>query len=494
MQWLRVALAFMLILAPVPAVCLMPPSASGQGYVTVTSQITTTGFYTYPVATIYENRTVSRYVSPPGNFTLNVCGKGAYNNNKFNGIEGQSFHIEWKASGGIPLDLYITTVFPGVDNSGCWDFLQPSGAALKYVLYHRVSSSGSVDWAAPSTGVFVAWIFNFSVNTVKGSWSIVTTVMATVSSTSYATASTTKLANLTVTTTVAQLVFPFGNVVLLGVIVAVALIAFALVVARRRKSSIAVVKQEEQLAPVQKPAGATVVSQPVTQTQAVQPQPIVSTGYADLDGALEGGIPEKFSVVIVSPSFDERDLLLRRVVQSALSSGRLAILVSNDMGRTEDMTSRYPKGFYALSPQADKISHQGPNLLKIPNIENLSEASISLGITLKDVVTKEKAIKPIMILDLLSDLLLRYRSITTRRWLTDFVGKRKAEGFTIIATLNPLTTTKEEAQSIIDFFDGVIEIFEKPIAERTRRFLMIRKMYGQRYSESEMLMDKDKLF
>jgi hypothetical protein len=74
------------------------------------------------------------------------------------------------------------------------------------------------------------------------------------------------------------------------------------------------------------------------------------------------------------------------------------------------------------------------------------------------------------------------------------VGKRKAEGFTIIATLNPLATTKEEAQSIIDFFDGVIEIFEKPLMERSRRFLMIRKMYGQRYSEDEVLMDKDKLF
>jgi len=50
-----------------------------------------------------------------------------------------------------------------------------------------------------------------------------------------------------------------------------------------------------------------------------------------------------------------------------------------------------------------------------------------------------------------------------------------------------------QTQSIIDF-DGVIEIFEKPITERARRFLMIKKMYGQRYSEDEMLMEKNKLF
>jgi len=32
------------------------------------------------------------------------------------------------------------------------------------------------------------------------------------------------------------------------------------------------------------------------------------------------------------------------------------------------------------------------------------------------------------------------------------------------------------------------------VMERSRRFLIIKKMYGRRYSESEVLMDKDKLF
>jgi KaiC/GvpD/RAD55 family RecA-like ATPase len=133
-------------------------------------------------------------------------------------------------------------------------------------------------------------------------------------------------------------------------------------------------------------------------------------------------------------------------------------------------------------------------LIKIPPIENLSDATLSVNLALRDIVKKESKSNPLIIIDILSDLLLRYKSVTTRRWLSDFVGKRKAEGFTILATLNPLTATKEETQNIIDFFDGVIEIFEKPVMERSRRFLIIKKMYGRRYSDSEMLMDKDKLF
>jgi len=37
---------------------------------------------------------------------------------------------------------------------------------------------------------------------------------------------------------------------------------------------------------------------------------------------------------------------------------------------------------------------------------------------------------------------------------------------------------KEDVQAIVGVFDGVIEFFEKELQERTRRFQVIRKMYG----------------
>jgi KaiC/GvpD/RAD55 family RecA-like ATPase len=64
----------------------------------------------------------------------------------------------------------------------------------------------------------------------------------------------------------------------------------------------------------------------------------------------------------------------------------------------------------------------------------------------------------------------------------------------VLAFLNPLVASKQETQTVIDLFDGVIEIYEKELRERSRRFLVIKKMYGQEYSESELMLDKDKLF
>lgn len=510
MHWCRFAFALLLILALLPALSVIPRNVSGQGYVTSTTQATTTVLYTYAATTSYFTETTSSYAFGPVDFTLNICGFGAYQKTEFSAIAAQSFHVDWTSPATFPLDFYITTVFAGADNVGCnSDHTAPTFPWEQHPqLYHQTSAAGQGDWVAPKAGQFIAWIFNFGPQPVSGTWSIQAVATMLVASYGYATESTTatKLLILTTTiprtTTIPQAALPFGNLGLPLAVAAVAIIAGVLVVARKRKPSPAAKLKEEhpratlkEEAPpvIQVPRKDTVLSQPIVPAKIVQAPTIVSTGYADLDKALGGGIPEKFGVVIVSPSYDERDLLLRKVVNSALSSGKLAILLSNDIGRTEDLTSRYPNGFYAFSPQADRISH-GPNLLKIPSLENLSDANISLSLALKDVIAKEKATKRIMIIDILSDLLLRHKSVMTRRWLTDFVGKRKAEGFTIIATLNPLTTTKEETQSIIDFFDGVIEIFEKSLTERTRRFLIIRKMYGQRYSESEVLMDKDKLF
>ncbi len=86
------------------------------------------------------------------------------------------------------------------------------------------------------------------------------------------------------------------------------------------------------------------------------------------------------------------------------------------------------------------------------------------------------------------------KSLGTRKWLSDFFAKRKAQGFTVFASLNQLIAPREETQTIVDMFDGIMEIYDKETTERPRQFLTIRRMYGRKYSERELMLDKDKLF
>ena len=40
----------------------------------------------------------------------------------------------------------------------------------------------------------------------------------------------------------------------------------------------------------------------------------------------------------------------------------------------------------------------------------------------------------------------------------------------------------------------IIEIYEKELKERSRRFLVVKKMRGRRYLDTELMLERDKLF
>ena len=305
-----------------------------------------------------------------------------------------------------------------------------------------------------------------------------TVVQTTTSSTSPTLATTTSATSDTVGPP------PVGTFGVVGIIAAVAVVSSALVFMRRRKLQTTIVKQET--VPEEIPLE-------VFETKPVSPaEPIISTGYAELDDILAGGIPVGYSILIVSPPCDEKDLLFRRIVESCLSTGRSIFFVSRDLGRTRDLANRYAKNFYALSPQADKITGDHGNIFKIAAPDSLNDVNITLNKAMEPLLKENP--NRIIIMDILTDVLLQHKALTTRRWLDDLIGKRKAEGFTILGTLNPLIVPQQDSQSLIDLFDGIIEIYEKEFHERARRFLIVKKMYARKYTETELMLDKDKLF
>jgi KaiC/GvpD/RAD55 family RecA-like ATPase len=220
----------------------------------------------------------------------------------------------------------------------------------------------------------------------------------------------------------------------------------------------------------------------------------LSTGHGDLNVLLGEALPKGSAVLMLSPRCDERDLLLRRIIGAALSAGMPTFYLSNDPSKIQDLTSTYGKDFYALSPQAAKILSPPANLYKIPNIDSLNDLNVVFTKVLETRV-KQGTSNKLLIIDLLtySHIFLVNKGATARKWFTDFLAGRKAEDFTVLAFLNPLVTSKEETQTLTDLFGGVIEIYEKELSGRLRRFLVIKKMHGQRYSGSEFMLDKDKL-
>lgn len=265
---------------------------------------------------------------------------------------------------------------------------------------------------------------------------------------------------------------PLTKIGLTGVVVI--LLVASVVSVKRRKQMTAVLGEKN--------------AKPIDQSPTAH---IISTGYSELDSLLSGGLPEGYSVLILSEPCDEMDLIIRKLIQSTISQGYSVFFISRDSIKTQHLISQYPTKFYAFNPTADKIP-SSPNLFKISGVENLNDLNISLSKAMEPLLSITS--KRILILDVVSDALLEHKGLTTRKWLNDFIVKRKDDEFTILGIFNPNIAEKADAQAIIDLFDGVIEVFEKGLRERARRFLIIKRMYGRKYAENEILLDREKLY
>jgi KaiC/GvpD/RAD55 family RecA-like ATPase len=220
----------------------------------------------------------------------------------------------------------------------------------------------------------------------------------------------------------------------------------------------------------------------------------ISTGYKDLDNLLLGGIPENYTVILTSPSCDEKDLLIKRFLEVGPKKGQITFHVTIEASGLETLVKEFQSSFYLFicNPRADKIIESLPNVFKLKGVENLTDISIALSKAFRRLNTSISGTRRFCI-EIVSDVLLQHRAIQTRRWLTDLIPELKSRGFTTLAVMNPQMHSPQEAHAILGLFEGEINIYEKETEKGLEKFLKIKKMYNKRYLESELPLRKERL-
>jgi len=213
----------------------------------------------------------------------------------------------------------------------------------------------------------------------------------------------------------------------------------------------------------------------------------ITTGYPELDGLLGGGIPEGYAVGLVAPSCDERQLLISRFLEAGVGAGEPAIYVTCEAGNVQAFTKQSPASFNALvcNPQADLMVQNLSNVYKVKGLDSLTEIEIALTKYYRTLDPTQTGLKRACI-DLVSDVLLQYHAVTTRKWLNGILIGLKAKGFTTLAVINPQMHPPEESQAIRSLFDGEIEITENGSAKTLR----VRRLVNQRYLDNEIALTK----
>ncbi len=209
------------------------------------------------------------------------------------------------------------------------------------------------------------------------------------------------------------------------------------------------------------------------------------TGCQELDNVLLGGIPENYSVILTSPSCNERQVLIDNFLREGLKDGNLAIDIATELRRNmlklaeENATNFH---LFLCNPLANELVGSLSNVSKLKDVENLNEISITMGSAFRKLHLKPNEPKRICI-ETVSDVLLHHRALDTRRWLIGLTTDLKNKGFTILAVMNPYMHGHEEVQAILDLFEGEIDMYEKESEEGLRKYLKVRKLYDQDYME-----------
>jgi KaiC/GvpD/RAD55 family RecA-like ATPase len=227
--------------------------------------------------------------------------------------------------------------------------------------------------------------------------------------------------------------------------------------------------------------------------QLAEPKPLgyVATGYADLDELLYGGLPSNCAIVLTSPPCNERDLLVKSFLETGAKKGEVAFYVTINPGSAKTLADEYKSRFwlFVCNPQADAIVRDAPNVFKLKGVENLTDISIALTSAIRKLDPSVRDARRIC-LGLVSDVLMQHHAVRTRRWLVGLIPELQAEGFTILAVMDPRIHSSEEFYAILGLFDGEISIFEKEGEKGGGKYLKINKMSNQKYREDELPLKK----
>jgi hypothetical protein len=179
-------------------------------------------------------------------------------------------------------------------------------------------------------------------------------------------------------------------------------------------------------------------------------------------------------VVLSAPASDEVPILLRRFLEADSSS----LLISRSLSSAEPVLGSKSDGLKCLVC-SDKPVPPAQNTLPGKGIENLTELSLTITETINSLQPSR------VVVQFLSDVLLRHKALQTRKWLSELLDKFRAKNITTLVVLNPFMHAPEEVQAIVDLFNGNIELIEKQVEGQVRKTLVIKWMHGIETTEKE---------
>jgi len=204
----------------------------------------------------------------------------------------------------------------------------------------------------------------------------------------------------------------------------------------------------------------------------------VSTGTQELDSLLFGGIPKEYAVVLTSSPCDEREMIVKNFLKEGVKDG-ISFYMTTEATDLEDLLNKPSFFLFLCNPKPKVDVPDLTNVFKFQgktDLTNLGIALVKAQRSLNQSVTNKR-----ICVEILSDVLVKHGTNTTREWISGLITNLGAKGFTMLAVMNPAMHPPDQATAVLDLFDGEISITQSDDPLDCKKSILVKKLRNQDY-------------
>ena len=204
----------------------------------------------------------------------------------------------------------------------------------------------------------------------------------------------------------------------------------------------------------------------------------ITTGSNTLDELLLGGIPKEYAVVLSGPPCDERELLIKNFLKAG-SNEDITFHISTEAIGLEDLLENPNFYLFLCNPKPKNRVPNLPNVFKLQSKADITNLGIALTKAYRS-IDKSSNMKRLCV-EILSDVLVKHGTNTTREWISGLITDLGAKGFTMLAVMNPAMHPSDQANAILDLLDGEIRITQSDDPLDCKKSILVKKLRNQDY-------------
>jgi len=205
----------------------------------------------------------------------------------------------------------------------------------------------------------------------------------------------------------------------------------------------------------------------------------VSTGTEELDSLLLGGVPKEYAVALSGSPCDEREMIVKNFLRAGVEEG-ISFYVTTEVKKMGNLLEN-PNFFLFLCNPKPKVEVPDlPNVYKLQGITDLTNLGIALTKAYRNINQNLKQPKRICV-ETLSEVLVNVGEKTTRKWISGLITNLGTKGFVMLAVMDPKEHPLDIATTIINLFDGEINIIQSDDRLECKKSILVKKLRNQDY-------------